>query len=413
MDTSYRNVVKSHATGAFDEQSHPSHIGKHFLIALGIITLVGSVIAAGCLYAKLDNWSFAVGGGGLIVGLVLIAIGSSTQAHSTKKKSLDHQLMKPPQVPLKAADSNLSENLPKDIPDICCETTTQPHSTEKKSLNHQSMKPLQVPLQAADINVSENLPKNIPEDCDISGTKWLSSMHLHYYITYLATRFSGIVALNFSQLADQSSLDKRFSIGTLTDYIFKYLPSQFNNFNNLNVPIYLHVSGNHWTLVYIDRERRTVEYYDSKKNYGNHREIVQKLTTIAEQLSKQEPDQRPYRFICKIHKVLQPDSHQCGPWTLYFLEYRLINPDFDFNQLDVKEAQDLIKKYRIKVMQKLIEMNKALPALYRLEREKYLQYYQDKDLANKMHRQDLERTTHVDRWKQILNGQPLIPGQQV
>ena len=112
----------------------------------------------------------------------------------------------------------------------------------------------------------------------------------------------------------------------------------------------LHVTNNHWTLVIIDQEKRTVEYYDSKKNYGNYEEIVKTLKELARSLSTKDPGQSPYQFFSKISKNLQPDSYQCGPWALYFLKNRLENPSVDFNKLDIEEAQDMIAKFRIEVM---------------------------------------------------------------
>jgi len=124
--------------------------------------------------------------------------------------------------------------------------------------------------------------------------------------------------------------------------------------NALAFPLF--VSGNHWTLVYIDRERRAVEYYDSKKNYGNHKEIVSYLQNLANTLTQEDPGKIPYQFQCKITQKLQPDTYQCGPWTLYFLEERLKNPDVDFNQLDVSAAQQIIADYRARIRQVLLEV---------------------------------------------------------
>ena len=141
-------------------------------------------------------------------------------------------------------------------------------------------------------------------------------------------------------------------------------------------------------MVYIDRQRRTVEYYDSKKNYGNHDEIVRQLTSVAAELSEREPNRPPYQFICKINKLLQPDSYQCGPWMLYFLENRLINPDFDFNILNFKQAQIIIKEYREKTMLQIHAMVHALIAIQQQEMENYLHFYKEKELAEEMWNRD-------------------------
>ena len=105
--------------------------------------------------------------------------------------------------------------------------------------------------------------------------------------------------------------------------------------------------GNHWTLIYINFDKRVVEYYDSKKRYGTYDAIVEKLEALTATLNEQYPDiDRPFQFESKITKTLQPDSYQCGVWVLYFIEKLLANPDEDFNTLDINAAQIIIATYR-------------------------------------------------------------------
>ena len=96
---------------------------------------------------------------------------------------------------------------------------------------------------------------------------------------------------------------------------------------------------------------------------------------------------------------------------LYFLEKRLENPEVDFNQLDVKEAQNLIKEYRIKVMEKLIEMDKSYNSIRDKEYKEYLECYKEEGeiVAYRKRREDLENVSYIERWKQVLNGQSLSP----
>jgi hypothetical protein len=346
------------------------------LVASGIIIVIGSLIAAGCLYPQIGGYySLAVGGGGLIVGLLLIAIG----------------LYRSCKIPAQAT-SNLSQT-----PSIESEKIDEERSLARISHTFSE----QIAALHSDINLPENLPKDIPPELDISGTKWFANYHLQDYMLYLATRFPNITIPFYFELP---------TIDLMMQNISEYVPSGMDN-SHLNIPIYLYIT-NHWTLVYIDRTERTVEYYDSKKNYGNHSKIVKALTAIAEKLSKKEPNKLPYKFVRKINKVLQPDSYQCGPWVLYCLECRLLDPEFDFNQLDTKESQDIIKKYRTKVMLKLIEMNRVRRQALKEERIRYREYYKDNAQGDRMHKCDLKTTPEVERWKQILNGQSLIPGSQ-
>jgi hypothetical protein len=380
----------------------------YILVALGVILLIGSLVTSGCLYPQISYWSLVFGGVGLIIGLGLITIAlysckTSSQSDVQEQSNL-----------LDKDETSRSKPLGRKSIDSIAPQVKAPlidvSENNDKNISHQRLVgQSKIPTRASDIDLPKNLPKDIPSMCDISGTTWLTNIHLYSYMTYLATRFPEIVALNTSQMAYQSR--EGSSIDSLTKYIFEYFPKEINNFNNLNIPFHLHVSNNHWTLVYIDRDKRTVEYYDSKEHYGNHHEIVQKLTTVADTLSQQEPNKPPYTFVLKINKVLQPDSYQCGPWMLFFLENRLINPDFDFNQLDVNEAQELIKKYRIKIMLKLIEMNNAHSAIRQQEQKNYLQFYKNETLADEMYETDLDKMSYIDRWTQILNGRSLVPGQ--
>lgn len=110
----------------------------------------------------------------------------------------------------------------------------------------------------------------------------------------------------------------------------------------------------HWGIVYIDRNLRTVEFYNSKYPYNEEPQIVEHLQRIAQQLSSADPG-RPYVFQQKLQKRLQPDTYQCGPWVCYFLENRLVNPAVDFNLLDTTEAQLMIADFRNRVLSKFIE----------------------------------------------------------
>lgn len=51
-------------------QSKSTNVGKCFLWAIGIIILVGSIIATGCLYSRIGYSSFAIAGTGLIISVL-------------------------------------------------------------------------------------------------------------------------------------------------------------------------------------------------------------------------------------------------------------------------------------------------------------------------------------------------------
>lgn len=69
MEASYTSG-RSHFSGDTTPlQAKSTHVGKYLLLAIGIITLAGSIIATGCLYSRLGYSSFAIGGTGLVLGV--------------------------------------------------------------------------------------------------------------------------------------------------------------------------------------------------------------------------------------------------------------------------------------------------------------------------------------------------------
>ncbi len=96
----------------------------------------------------------------------------------------------------------------------------------------------------------------------------------------------------------------------------------------------------HWTLVLVDREKCTIEYYDSKSDHGNPEQIQQDLKRAAETAGAKEG--KPYTVVKKINNSIQADPMHCGPWVLNMLQKRLENPDVDFSEfaMDPLEAED-------------------------------------------------------------------------
>ncbi len=115
-----------------------------------------------------------------------------------------------------------------------------------------------------------------------------------------------------------------------------YGTKEIQNYTSAALP--MNITNSHWVLVFADFQKKTIEYYDSLLNYGPHKKIASEFTELANQIG--------FDFICKMTTKIQQDSYQCGPWTLYFLEERLKNPQVDFNKLEIKEAQKMIANYR-------------------------------------------------------------------
>lgn len=77
MDASYQNVNRSRFLGTLDQfllNAQSVNVGKCLLVALGIITIIGGLVATGCLYSRLGYSSFAIGGAGLVLGILCFVI---------------------------------------------------------------------------------------------------------------------------------------------------------------------------------------------------------------------------------------------------------------------------------------------------------------------------------------------------
>jgi hypothetical protein len=229
-------------------------------------------------------------------------------------------------------------------------------------------------LSTQDINVNDHVKKIIKNPSspkktelpplsseilkfvNIRGTRWLDNHHLDIYFRYLEKTHSEMYVSDFYVIP---SINFPLKKAILYDGHFNKEDKCFNKdahrCSEKTILAYpLHVAGNHWTLVLVDRKERTLEYYDSKVNYGNHEEIKKYLIEITLALTEKDLGEKPYKFICKIKKNLQPDSFQCGPWILYFLENRLKNVNVDFNELNILKSQKMIADHRLKVMDTLI-----------------------------------------------------------
>src|SRR6478609_5894745 len=110
-----------------------SNVGKWCLLAIAIIILIGSIVATGCLYEQIGNWSLGIGGGCLIVALVLTAIGLCYNCKTSTQPHIEEKL-----------HSNISQTSSVDSEEI----------SETKILNDRSIKQLKVPVRAADIKIS-------------------------------------------------------------------------------------------------------------------------------------------------------------------------------------------------------------------------------------------------------------------
>lgn len=204
--------------------------------------------------------------------------------------------------------------------------------------------------------------EKIPTALDVSGDVWFNESQLWYYFIHLSkiyphlqlhpgalvyktietSKEDCLVLSVLSAILQQHKQIKRTQEKTILAYPLMLAPADGKQLN-------------HWTLIVVDLKKRTLEFYDSLKNYGNHARLTKELKDIAENLTRKISSRKPFRVICKIQKGLQTDSYECAPWTLYFLEQRLKNDAVNFNKLDPRKAKKMIAKFRKHVLATIVQ----------------------------------------------------------
>lgn len=177
----------------------------------------------------------------------------------------------------------------------------------------------------------------------LTEKQWLENHHLNIYFRFLSQMYPSFFFSpihHLTALFDSSSDLSKACVRDLTA----------SNRPFLAYP--LRINDNHWTLVFIDREKGHIEYYDSKAS--SNKRMAQELEKIAKNVAEQE--KKPFLVIPKITTCIQPDGYQCGVLILKFLETRLENPDFDMNDFIHQNPQALISSFRKQVSDKLANM---------------------------------------------------------
>ncbi len=217
--------------------------------------------------------------------------------------------------------------------------------------------------------------ETIPARLNISGRKLLNNSQIHLYFRYLSTEFPHLFLHKLGTYITHIN-DRFTNYPTLIEDAILF-DGHFNKNNecfhdeedeidctDINILAYpIHVSNNHWTLALVDRQKRTIEYYDSMSGPNTHKTDLFK--ELASKLSKFDLKNPPYKFVNKVEKTLQFDGYQCGIWILYFLENRLRNPDFNFNNIDTSICDETSANFRLKVQQIIVEQNEKIEIEYR------------------------------------------------
>jgi len=173
---------------------------------------------------------------------------------------------------------------------------------------------------------------------------------LFNYFSHLHQKFPQLFLYQYYTGKNRATID----ISEIKDRVLKDLnPKTRYTKKNEKIDLLaypLHIEGNHWTLVVVDTKKRRVEYYDSKVLYGDALSIRTHLLELRDELNQRYPGSPSYELHMKIKKELQPDSIQCGPWILYFLEKRLEDPNVNFNDLDPVASESMIEEFRKQVL---------------------------------------------------------------
>lgn len=181
----------------------------------------------------------------------------------------------------------------------------------------------------------------IPARYDLLAQDWLTSAEIEPLLKDLALEFPELYINKHNQVISNYSEIQEYIIGDLDT--LKVSPE---NDQKKFIAYPLNINQSHWTLIFINREKQTIEYYDSMVNYGPYKKIQSALKKVTEVLNENDES---YSLIFKMTKAVQDNGKDCGPWILYFTEERVSKgPDFttELQKLKFTKTSALMKNYR-------------------------------------------------------------------
>lgn len=132
-------------------------------------------------------------------------------------------------------------------------------------------------------------------------------------------------------LKQYEKIDKNFKfIGALPSDFYKVIPKQvlidmykdILNYRRIGYVFNLDThdkSGSHWVSLYIDKNTKTIEYFDSLGKEPN-KYIKKFIRTILKKY--------PYKLL--INKIVhQKENSECGVYSIYFIIHRLFDESFE------------------------------------------------------------------------------------
>jgi len=135
----------------------------------------------------------------------------------------------------------------------------------------------------------------------------MNSDPISAYRNYLEAKYP----FRFHGVLDEKQLDfEKFIQG-----VYQYWPKNYPLAFLINI-------GRHWSFIFMDENRRELQYVDS----GGGCAVRNEVKRLCESLSQMSPDKPPFRFTIPITDKVQVD-YRCGIWVCYLLEKLLENPD--------------------------------------------------------------------------------------
>lgn len=193
-------------------------------------------------------------------------------------------------------------------------------------------------------------------------TKWFSNTDFDIYFDFLHSLYDfhsytkGTVSLQPLSDADPQNI-------LLIDAVklARNTPSAWIGKKPLVYPLL--INENHWVLVYIDREKREIEYYNSFSARAPHQ-----LKEVCNFFNQNDPGNKKYIVTEKVRKKLQHDGFQCGPWAAHFAEERLKDPQFVPGSLtnDVARFRSKMLSKNASIKNPIGKVIKKMANLYRL-----------------------------------------------
>lgn len=341
------------------------------------------------------------------VGGIVAFFGISKALRDRKIEKLSSQqtpVSRLPTAPLSqtttqsTSPSNPSEAPPKTIkkPQII-ESQSKVKKIKTPSKNGPVLPTRQRELTPEEQEIKRNIETTSPyKEIVENKAQWFQDTHIMEYFAYLGGQYPHV---SVPKPSDNMGIP-------FVDNIERWVMKDRDRNPNKDASAFcLNLGNSHWTFVYIDHKKKTVEYYNS---FGNDHSARESLQKIAAQLN--------YRYINKVTTSLQNDAYQCGPWTCYFFENRVKNPDIDFNKMKNPSAE--IANYRKTTVEKIIKNQAICTAAIKREKQSFIDYFGPSEFEfgnvspyKKALLKDAENDDQYDvrRMKNLLEGKLLDP----